>query len=84
MGKKEYAEKLYVKLKNEKNAQEIINDINRAKISGMSLSLEQKLGIVDLIRQVHIEKSIGLYEDVDAFLALVSLVEKEVKNAEKK
>lgn len=84
MSKKEYAKKLYVKFINEKNTQEIINDLNHAKIGDRILSIEQKLEIVDLIRQIHIEESIKLYESVDAFLDLVNLVEKEIKNTEKK
>lgn len=84
MSKKEYAKKLYVKFINKKNTQEIINDLNHAKIGDRILSIEQKLEIVDLIRQIHIEESIKLYESVDAFLDLVNLVEKEIKNTEKK
>lgn len=84
MSKNEYAKKLYVKFINEKNTQEIINDLNHAKIGDRILSIEQKLEIVDLIRQIHIEESIKLYESVDAFLDLVNLVEKEIKNTEKK
>ena len=41
--------------------------------------MQEQLEIVNLLRQIHTEKTKGLFEDVSAFLALVNQVEAQIK-----
>ena len=71
----ELAIKLYVELKKNHDVQKVVDLIK----SNKNLSVDEQLQIVELLRQIHIEKSIGLFEDVSAFLALVNQVEMQIK-----
>ena len=79
MTKKEFALTLYNKLRKDHNTQEIAQKHKSATIAGRPLSEQEQIEIVELIKEIHIEQSKGLFESVDAFLALVSNVEKAVK-----
>ncbi len=70
-----FAMKLYMELKEKQDVQNIVNLIK----SNKNLSVDEQLQIVELLRQIHTEKNIGLFEDVSAFLALVNQVEMQLK-----
>lgn len=79
MTKNEVAVKLYVKLEQKQDIQEAVDYIKSLKSNGKSLSVNEQLEIVNLIRQIHIERTKGMFEAVDAFLALVDNVETQIK-----
>lgn len=80
MTKQEFVKKLWVELKQGGDVQSIVNQINTVKSDGKSLTAEEQLEIVELIRQEHIRQTAGLFESVEAFLALVNTVEKTIKS----
>lgn len=79
MTQREFALTLYNKLRKDHNPQEIADALQSATINGHPLSKQEQIKIVELIGQIHIEHSKGLFESVDAFLALVNNVENIVK-----
>lgn len=79
MTREEFTLTLYNKLRKNHNPQEIAEDLQSATIDGRPLSEQEQIKIVELIKQMHIEHSRGLFESVDAFLALVNNVENIVK-----
>lgn len=79
MTKKEFAIELCNKLKKEGNVRYVVNLIRRTKKEDSLLSKDEQLEIADLIEKVYIEQKKGLFESVDAFLALVSQVKEEIK-----
>lgn len=79
MKKKEFALFLYNKLRKGCNTQEIAQELNSAKIAGRPLNEREKIEIVELIKEIHNGQSKGIFESVDAFLALINNVEKAVK-----
>lgn len=79
MTKHEVAVKLYIELEQKQDIQTIVDYIKSLKRNTKTLSVNEQLEIVKLIRQLHIEKTKGVYEDVEAFLALVNNVETQIK-----
>lgn len=80
MTKKEFAIELCNKLKKEGNVRDVVNLIRRTTKEDSLLSKDEQLEIADLIEKVYIEQKEGLFESVDAFLALVSQVKEEIKS----
>lgn len=80
MTKRDFAEELYVKLSQHHNIQEIVDSIQSATKNNESLSITEQLEIVNLIRDIHIKQSRGIFESVDAFLDLVAKVETQIKS----
>lgn len=80
MTKKEFAAKLYFELKGKKDVQKVADTIKSAKINGRKLDLDEQLEIIRLIRHIHREQQIGIFESVDSFLVLVNQVERKVKS----
>lgn len=74
MTKREFATKLYIELVQKQDVQEIVDSIKSEKCS-----LDEQLEIVNTIRQIHCEKTGGLFESVEAFLSLVNQVESQIK-----
>ncbi len=79
MTKREFAAKLYVELYQKRDALIIVDRIRAVKIDDKPLSVDEQLEITNLIKQIHIERSKGLFEDVSAFLDLVNQVEEQIK-----
>lgn len=79
MTKRELAVKLYNILKESHDIQKTVDSISSVKKGDKVLSVDEQLEITNLIRQIYIEKTKGLFEDVDAFLALVNQVEAQIK-----
>lgn len=79
MTKYDIATKLYSELKEKQDIQKTVNSIKSITKDNKTLSLHEQLEIVDLIRQIHTDKTKGLFEDVSAFLALVNQVEAQIK-----
>lgn len=79
MTKRDFATKLYVELRKEHDIQKTVDSIKSAQNNNKPLTLDEQLEIVNLIRQIHTEKTIGLFEDVSAFLTLVNQVEAQIK-----
>lgn len=79
MTKREFATKLYIELAEKQDIQKTVDSIRLAKKDNRPLSVDEQLEIANLIRQIHIEKTKGLFEDVSAFLALVNQVEAQIK-----
>lgn len=79
MTKHEFATKLFYELEEKHDVQKIVNSIKSAKKNGKNLSVNEQLEIVNLIREIHIKKTVGLFEDVSAFLALVNQVEAQIE-----
>lgn len=80
MTKHEIATKLFYELEEKHDVQKIVNSIKSAKTNGKNLSVNEQLEIVNLIREIHIKKTVGLFEDVSAFLALVNQVEAQIES----
>ncbi len=76
MTKREFATKLLCELEEKHDVQRVVDSIKSAK----NLSVNEQLEIVNLIREIHIKKTVGLFEDVGAFLALVNQVEAQIKS----
>lgn len=79
MTKHEFALKLYEELKQNQDVQNIARLIKTAKKNNKTLSVEEQLDVVDLIRQIHIERTREFFESVDVFLTLVNHVEEQIK-----
>ncbi len=79
MTKQEVAVKLYVELEQKHDIQEIVDTIKSLKNNGKALSVDEQLEIATQIKQIHIERTRGRFEAVDAFLALVDNVETQIK-----
>lgn len=79
MKKHDVAVKLYVELEQKHDIQETVDFIKSLKRDGKTLSVNEQLEITNLIRQIHIEKTKGMFEAVDTFLALVNKVETQIK-----
>lgn len=79
MTKYEFAAKLYTELEKTHDIQKTVNSIKSVTKDNKVLSVQKQLEIVNLIRQIHTEKTKGLFEDVSAFLALVNQVEAQIK-----
>lgn len=79
MTKHEFAAKLYIELEEERDVQKTVDSIKSATKGNRALSVDEQLEIANLIRQIHTEKTRGLFEDVSAFLALVNQVEAQIK-----
>ena len=84
MEKYEFAEKLYLELKKERDIQNIVEQIRTAKWKGKAFSTDEQLEIVDLIRRIHFQKNRYVFESVDYFLALVDHVEDQIRKKKKK
>lgn len=80
MTKHEFATKLFYELEKKHDVQKIVNSIKSAKNNEKNLSVNEQLEIVNLIREIHIKKTVGLFEDVSAFLALVNQVEAQIES----
>lgn len=80
MTKRDFAEELYVKLSQNHNSQEIVESIQSVTRNNEPLSVTEQLEIVNLIKDIHIKQSRGIFESVDAFLALVGKVETQIKS----
>ena len=70
----------FYELEEKHDVQKIVNSIKSAKNNGKNLSVNEQLEIVNLIREIHIKKTVGLFEDVSAFLALVNQVEAQIES----
>lgn len=79
MTKHDFATTLYLELKEKQDIQKTIDSIKLVKKDNKPLSVNEQLEIVNLIRQIHNEQTIGLFEDVSAFLALVNQIEAQIK-----
>ncbi|MGO5020894.1 hypothetical protein ACTQ32_13180 [Roseburia faecis] len=84
MKKYELAEMLYIQLKKERNIQNIVEQIRTAECNGKAFSIDEQLEIVDLIRQMHLQRNRYVFESVDYFLALVDHVEDQIRAQENK
>lgn len=62
MTKHEFATKLFYELEEKHDVQKIVNSIKSAKNNGKNLSVNEQLEIVNLIREIHIKKTVGLFE----------------------
>lgn len=80
MTKKEFAEKLYTQLRNDEDIQKIVDSIRRATKENKLMSVNEQLEIVYLIREIHCERTKGVFESVDGFLTLVNTVEAQIKS----
>lgn len=80
MTKHEFAAKLFCELEEKHDVQRVVDSIKSAKNNGKNLSVNEQLEIVNLIREIHIKKTVGLFEDVSAFLALVNQVEAQIES----
>ncbi|WP_321834366.1 hypothetical protein [Clostridium butyricum] len=75
----EFVEKLYTELQQNQDAKHVANEIQSVKKNNKLLSINEQLEIVNLIRDIHHEKTKGLFESVEGFLSLVNAVETEIK-----
>lgn len=80
MTKREFATKLFCELEEKHDVQEIVDSIKSAKNNGKNLGVNEQLEIVNLIREIHTKKTVELFEDVSAFLALINQVEAQIKS----
>ena len=80
MTKREFATKLFNELEEKHDVQKVVDSIKSVKSNGKNLSVNEQLQIVNFIREIHAEKTKGLFEDVSAFLALVNQVEAQIKS----
>ncbi len=79
MTKYDFAVKLYTELEKTQDFQKTVNSLKSVTKDNKPLSVQEQLEIVNLLRQIHTEKTKGLFEDVSAFLALVNQIEAQIK-----
>lgn len=75
MMKREFARRLVNELEEKYDVQTVLK-----KIKDNYHSVNEQLEIVNLIREIYIEETKGVFEDVNAFLALVNQVEEQIKS----
>lgn len=73
--KREFARRLVNELEEKYDVQTVLK-----KIKDNYHSVNEQLEIVNLIREIYIEETKGVFEDVNAFLALVNQVEEQIKS----